>query len=205
MPMRLALAFALLLTPLQAWAAPNPDAIYKISADEERRIQKGEIIVHVEETGEPIKRTLVTGLIDAPPEMVFPIYTDFESYPELFQSARSSEILKRDGNVLTCKVVMVFPWPLGSRWVTNTTYLDPANTSFTFKKVEGSVRIYEGALRVLPEGTGRSRVIYTAKVDPALPVPAWLVNMISANYFPMAIERVRDKVEKSADRPTKSR
>ncbi len=205
MPMRLALAFALFLTPLQAWAAPNSDAIYRISADEERRIQKGEIIVHVEETSEPIKRTLVTGLIDAPPEVVYPIYTDFESYPELFKSARSSQILKRDGDVLTCKVVMDFPWPLGSRWVTNHTYLDPENTSFTFKKFEGSVRLYEGAMRILPEGANRSRVIYTAKVDPALPVPAWLVNMISANYFPMAIERVRDKVEKSAAKQPKSR
>jgi len=196
MPMRLALSLVLLFAPIQAWAAPTADAIYRITADEERRIQKGEIIVHVEDNDEPIKRTLVTGLVDAPPEVVYPIYTDFESYPELFKSARSSDVLKRDGNVLTCKVVMDFPWPLGSRWVSNYTYLDPENTSFTFKKFEGSVRLYEGALKVLPEGNSRSRVVYTAKVDPALPVPAWLVNMISATYFPMAIQRVRDKVGK---------
>lgn len=200
MPMRLALSLVLLFAPLQAWAAPNPEAIFRISADEERRIQKGDIIVHVDETGEAIKRTLVTGLIDAPPEVVYPIYADFESYPELFKSARSSDILKREGNVLTCKVVMDFPWPLGSRWVTNYTYMDPENTSFTFKKFDGTVRIYEGALKILPEGNGRSRVVYTAKIDPALPVPAWLVNMISANYFPMAIERVREKLSKSGSR-----
>lgn len=203
MPMRLALSLVLLLAPLQAWAAPAPDALTRISADEERRIQKGEIIVRVDESGEAIKRTLVTGLIDAPPEAVYPIYTDFESYPELFKSARSSEVLKRDGNILTCKVVMDFPWPLGSRWVSNYTYLDPANTSFTFKKFDGSVRVYEGALTIQPEGKGRSRVVYTAKVDPALPVPAWLVNMITANYFPMAIQRVRDKVAKSGTRQSK--
>lgn len=203
MPMRLALSLVLFFAPLQAWAAPSGDAITRISADEERRIQKGEIIVHVEETDEAIKRTMVTGLIDAPPEVVYPIYTDFESYPELFKSARSSEILKREGNVLTCKVVMDFPWPLGSRWVSNYTYLDPENTSFTFKKFDGTVRLYEGALKVLPESNGRSRVVYTAKVDPALPVPAWLVNLISANYFPMAIQRVRDKIEKTSARPAK--
>jgi uncharacterized membrane protein len=200
MPKRLALSMVLLVLPLHAWAAPSSDAIYRLTADEERRVQKGEIIVHVEETSEPIKRTMVTGLIDAPPEVVYPVYTDFESYPELFKTARSSDVLKREGNVLTCKVVMDFPWPLGSRWVSNYTYLDPANTSFTFKKFEGSVRLYEGALKVLPESRSRSRVVYTAKVDPDLPVPAWLVNMISAHYFPMAIQRVRDRVGPSASR-----
>jgi ribosome-associated toxin RatA of RatAB toxin-antitoxin module len=203
--MRLALSLVLLFAPMQAWAAPNPEAIFRISADEERRIQKGDIIVHVEETDEPIKRTLVTGLIDAPPDVVYPIYADFESYPELFKTAKSSDILKREGNVLTCKVVMDFPWPLGSRWVTNHTTMDPENTSFTFKKFDGSVRIYEGSLKILPEGNGRSRVVYAAKVDPALPVPAWLVNMISANYFPMAIERVREKLAKSGKGTTKAK
>lgn len=205
MPKRLPLVLSLCVLPLQAWAVPDAEAIYALSADEERRIQRGEIVVHVEETKEPIKRTLVTGLIDAPPEVVYPIYTDFERYPQLFKSARSSQILKRDGNLLICKVVMDFPWPLGSRWVTNHTYLDPSHTSFTFKKFEGTVRTYEGALKVLPEGKHRSRVIYTAKVDPALPVPAWLVNVISANYFPMAIARVREEVERQQNRHPKAR
>lgn len=194
MPRWLAFSLISLFVPLNAWAAPDPDAIYRISPDEERRIQRGEIIVRVEQTDEPIKRTLVAGLIDAPPEVVYPIYTDFESYPELFKAARSSEIVKREGNVWTCRVVMDFPWPLGSRWVTNFTYMDPAKTAFTFKKFEGTVKIYEGSLEVIPEPNGRSRVIYAAKVDPDLPVPAWLVNFISANYFPMTVQRVRDKV-----------
>jgi ribosome-associated toxin RatA of RatAB toxin-antitoxin module len=194
--MRQALAALLLCALLPAWPAPRAEANTDLSPHEERRLQRGEVIVHVEQTGDRIKRTLVTGLIDAPPAAVYPIYTDFESYPELFKSARSSEILKRDGNVLTCKVVMDFPWPLGSRWVSNYTYLDPANTSFTFKKFEGSVKIYEGALVIMPEGKARSRVIYTAKVDPDLPVPAWLVSRIQVHYFPMAILRVREKVAK---------
>lgn len=195
MPMRLAVSLMLLLAPLSAWAAPASDAIYDLSADEERRLQKGEIIVHIEQTKEPIKHTLVVGLIAAPPEDVFPIYTDFESYPELFKSARSSEVLKREGNVMTCKVIIDFPWPLGMRWVTNHTVLDPTTTSFTFKKFEGSVKIYEGALKVLPEARSRSRVVYMAKVDPDLPVPAWLVNRVQAHYFPMVIQRVRDKLK----------
>ncbi len=197
MPQRLALSLLLCLASLPAWAASNPDAINDLSADEERRLQKGDVIVHVEETHEAIKRTLVVGLIDAPPEVTYPIYADFESYPELFQSARSSDILKREGNVLTCKVVMDFPWPLGTRWVTNHTFLSPESTSFTFKKVEGSVKVYEGALKILPEGKSRSRVVYSAKVDPDLPLPAWVINMVQARYFPMAIERVREKLVKT--------
>lgn len=195
MPMRLAVSLMLLLAPLSAWAAPASEAIYALSADEEQRLQKGEIIVHVEQTKEPIKRTLVVGLIAAPPEEVYPIYTDFASYPELFKSARSSEVIKREGNVLTCKVVIDFPWPLGMRWVTNHTALDPGSTSFTFKKFEGSVKVYEGELKILPEAKSRSRVVYMAKVDPDLPVPAWLVNRVQAHYFPMVIQRVREKLK----------
>lgn len=200
MPKRLVLSLLLLAMPIQAAASPVPQATIQLSADEERRLQKGEIVVRVEDTGEPIKKTLVTGLIAAPPEVVYPIYSDFGSYTELFKSTRSSEVIKRDGDLLTCKVVIDFPWPLGTRWVTNHTTMDPETTSFTFRKFEGTVRVYEGALKILPEGKSKSRVIYTAKVDPDLPLPAWLINVVQAHYFPMAIQRVRDKVAKSAAR-----
>lgn len=197
MPSRQAL-FALSLVAsitmaIGVWAAP-PVHASTLTPEEERRLQRGEVIVHVESSSERIKRTRVVGLIDAPPAAVYPIYADFERYPELFKAARSSEILKQEGNVVTCKVTMDFPWPLGSRWVTNHTFMDPANTSFTFKKFEGSVKVYEGALIVAPEGKDRSRVTYTARVDPDLPVPAWLVNVIQARYFPMTILRVREKL-----------
>lgn len=200
MPKRLALSALILLLPLQAWAGPNPDAIYQLSADEERRVQKGEVIVHVEQTDEPIKRTLVVGLIGAPPEMVFPIYTDFASYTELFESTRTSEVLRHEGNLVFCKFIIDFPWPLGSRWISNQTTMIPDSQAFTFKKHEGTVKVYEGALKVLPEPHNRSRVVYTAKIDPDLPLPAWLVNMVQAHYFPNVIHRVRERLVKLGHR-----
>lgn len=184
---------------LPAALPPPPDAFYQLSPAEERRVEQGEIVVHAEDMPDPVKRTLIEGLVDAPPAITYRVYTDFGHYREIFQ-IDDSEVLSRQGNTLYGKFVVDFPWPIGERWTDNLTVLSPADRSFTFRRVAGNFRLYQGSLRVLPEGASRSRVIYTAQVDPSLPVPSWLLNMVQSQIFPSVIGAVRTAVKDPAYR-----
>lgn len=173
---------------LPAWAGGDFDAL---SADEQARVDQGEIVVHAEHTRHPLKRLLVVGQIQASAAAVYHAYTDYEHYAQIF-GLKSSKVLQRDGNTLDVNVTMDFPWPIGERWVTNETDLQPDRYAFTYHRIDGSIKEYVGEIKVVPLGEHRCQVYYTAKVDPGIAfLPYWLIDRLSATAFPDSIRDVR--------------
>lgn len=163
-----------------------------LTPEQEQRVRAGEIVVTIASPDRPVR---VVGVVDAPPDRTFQVYADFANYGRIF-GLSESQVTHQEGNTVFGRFVVDFPWPFGRRWTLNETVLEPGRRSFTFKRREGSFKVYDGSLQVLAESPQRSRVIYAARIDPALPVPPWLVQWAQERVFPDVIRNVRKAVSR---------
>lgn len=170
-----------------------------LTDEDQARIDKGEIVVRVERTTSPLKSFMCVGLIEAPASRVYKAYTDFERYPEIF-NLKEAKVVRTDEAIFNIRAILSVPWPVGERWVTNETRLDPAAYSFVYRRAEGSITEYTGSLKVVSRGSS-SQVYYVAKVDPGIPLmPAWLLNRFQESMLPSSIQCVRDYLKRHQDR-----
>ncbi len=184
------------LSVILALASPLRAEV-QLSPEQEQKVRSGEIVVKIEGTDRPV---VVVGLVEAPPDQTFRVYADFANYGRIF-GLPESEVTHQEGNTVLGRFAVDFPWPFGRRWTLNEAVVEPKARSFTFKRRDGSFKIYEGSLKVLPESPTRSRVIYAARIDPDLPVPPWIVLWAQERVFPEVIRNVRSVLAKQQAKP----
>lgn len=198
----MALAAGLTLTTTWLWggAAQAEDTFGSLTDEDQARIDRGEIVVRVERTSNPLKSFMAVGLVEASATKVFKAYTDFERYPEIF-NVKDSKVTRKDDFTYNVRAILMVPWPIGERWVTNETRLASSAYSFVYKRAEGSILEYTGSLKVVPKGPNLSQVYYVAKVDPGIPLmPTWLLNRFQEGMLPSSIQAVRDYLKRNQDR-----
>lgn len=184
---------ATLLFGAPAHARPAFDAL---TAEETARVERGDIVVNVENAGGAVKHFRVVGMVNASAQRTYEAFTNFAKYDEIFH-VKDSRILKTDGNVLHVRATISVPWPIGDRWVTNETRLEPESLSFSFNRIDGTIVSYSGHVRAIPKGPDRCHVYYVAKADPGIPfLPAWLLNQFQASMLPDTITHVRSYLKR---------
>lgn len=197
--LRLVAGLALTSTWLLGGPALGEATFASLTDEDQARVDRGEIVVRVERTNHPLKSFLCVGQIEAPAETVFKAYTDFEHYPEIF-NLKESRIVRHEGDTFNVRAILLVPWPVGERWVTNETRLLP-DYSFVYKRADGSILEYSGSLKVVSKGPSLSQVYYVAKVDPGIPfLPTWLLNRFQESMLPSSIQSVRDYLKRHQDR-----
>lgn len=185
-----------------AQARPAFDAL---SAEDEARVERGEIVVNVEKTDSPLKHFRVVGEVPASARRTYEVFTDFPRYAEIFH-LKESKVVREEGNARHVKAIITAPWPFGDKWVTNETTLSPGDHSFVFERLEGTVTEYVGYVRIEPMGPERCRVFYVAKVDPGIPfMPTWLLNHIQASMLPDTIHHVRAFLKRRSEANSSSK
>lgn len=168
------------------------EAFGPLSAQEQDRVDRGEIVVQMDKTSDAVKTFRAVGHVKASAQRVYDVFTDYDNYAGIF-ALKEARVLSRHGSRLMVRAVLGLPWPVGDRWVTNETDLSPESHSFSYQRREGTILRYEGTLKVVPRGPALSQVFYTAKGDPGIPLmPAWLLNQFQAKLLPDSIQRVRD-------------
>lgn len=177
-------------------ALPAQAALSDLTADEQDRIDHGEIVVHVAPSASAIKHFLVVGQVAASAERTYRVFTDYAHYSEIFH-LKETRVVHQEGDIVAVRATLEVPWPVGQRWVTNETHLAPKAYSFDYHRVEGSILEYNGSLRIVPKGPELCQVYYTAKTDPGIPfMPVWLINRIQGSMLPSSIQCVRDYLKR---------
>jgi len=185
----LGLLAALFLGTGQASAQPQFD---DLTADEQAKVDRDEIVVHVERTEAPLKHFEVIGLLHAPLRRAYAVFTDFDHYAEIFR-INECHVAGRHGNRLAVHAIVGAPWPIGDRWVLNRTIVSPETDSFTFDMEHGNIAVYNGYVRLVARGPATSQVFYVARVDPGIPfLPKWIVNQFQASALPDTVKHARE-------------
>lgn len=187
------LAVGMWVSGLGAGAA-RADAYGPLTEAEQTEVDRGQIVVQVERGDAAVKRFRAIGLVAAPAERVFAVFTDFEHYGDIFK-LKEARVVGRHDRTRLVRAAMDLPWPFGDKWVLNETVLSPASLSFVFHRVEGSITEYEGTVQVIALNPRLSRVEYAAKANPnILFLPTWLLNRFQAVLLPSSISRIREYV-----------
>lgn len=182
---------------LLAAASAISDPIWSLSVTEARWVDEGKVVVHVERGNQRVKRFQVVGTVDAPIDEVWEAYTDFANYKRIFQISDSA-VRKVEGKLVYGYFFLDLVWPIGPRWTVNATFLDREHYKFSYHRVEGTMKQYDGDLALEAIGPRLTRVKYAARVDPDFPgLPGWILDWVQFQQFPSAITRVREWLQTS--------
>ena len=165
----------------------------------------GELVIFTKDL-EAGRRIVAIAEVDAPPEIVFNVITDFDHYPDFMPYVKESRVLSRmnDSEIVTyARIAPPFvserDYPLKVRMTRGT----PMNGGM-FKvewtarpeaqpEIEGVVRVKlnEGSWLVEPLQDGkRTRLTYTLLTNPGGLIPVMVVNMSNTISIPELFKAV---------------
>ncbi|MCB1169812.1 MAG: SRPBCC family protein [Leptospiraceae bacterium] len=162
----------------------TPDAFPSLPAGQE--IHKS-----IVKKGDNLGLITVIGRINASPDEVYGALTDSSKVQQLFPKIKKNEVRMKKGNLYHFYSELVFPFPLQDRWSLNETVFHPGLKAIEWRRIDGSIRVNEGAWRLFPDGEG-TLMIYQVRFDPGLPlVPDWLIEYGMKQEAPSIIVNLR--------------
>lgn len=170
------------------------------SADEIRRLERGEVLVNVRPIdGQPIPLLRATGLVKAPPERVWAIIQNCVNYKHTMPRTLESQELARDGNRVRCRMKFDMPFPLQDLWEETDAVLT-VEPGRMYKRAwthrDGDFRVNTGSWTLEAQPDGKSTVAtYETLSEPKVPLPGFLLRMAQEKTLPDVIENLRRQVE----------
>lgn len=131
-------------------------------------------------------------VIDAPPEKVFDVITDYPHYPEFMSEVRTIAVKNRKGNEADVHyevdVIKRIKYALHMKEER------PKKLSWSF--IEGDwMRDNKGSWVLEPAGDGKTQVTYTIEMALGPLVPKTIVTALVEQSLPKMLEAVKKRVE----------
>lgn len=193
------------LAPLALLAALLAGAAHagppKLSADDLSELRDGDVVVRDRKpTNDEGFAAQAIGLVNFPPEKVWPVITDCANYHKFMPRTAKSEVRgETDGGHL-CFVEIEMPALFDNLW----SLVDAKNTAnpdgsyrrhWIFKK--GTYRRNIGSWELFPqEGGAKTLLVYTIDVNPDVSLPDWVLSMAQSGTLPDLFEAIGDEVKR---------
>lgn len=133
-------------------------------------------------------------VINAPPEKLFDIITQYEKYPEFLSEVKKIRVLERKDN--TVKVQYEVDVIKTIHYTILVKEERPQRMSWTF--VEGEVmKDNKGSWVLEPDGQGRTKATYTVELALGPLVPKAIVNGLAEKSLPGMLEAFKRRAEAS--------
>ncbi len=174
-----------------------------LTEEDRTELDKGKILVQLSEIpGTRVKRSQAVALIDAAPEQVFGVLTDYAEFPHFVPYCKKVELKKTEGDRAWVRFELDFPWPIGDRHyvvrLTDRCETDSGTTiwasRWTYEPNSGNINDTYGSWEVLAYKGGRSFIRYTVFTDSGGKLPNWARNMGARIAVTNVIRGVRKRV-----------
>ena len=119
------------------------------------------------------------GVIDATPEEVFRVATDFERYKDFMPRIAASNQLSRTPDGAQVVITAELPWPVGRCWIEADYRFDHVGKDIyriRFDMVHGNMRQYLGSLYIEPFTKTQTAITYELVAEPDLAAPKAMIN-----------------------------
>ncbi len=134
-------------------------------------------------------RTIV---IDAPPEKVFDVISDYAHYPEFMSEVRGIQVKNRQGN--EADVYYEVDLVKRIKYALHMKEERPKKLSWSF--IEGDwMRDNKGSWALEPTADGKTQVTYSIEMALGPLVPKAIVNALVDQSLPKMLEATRKRVE----------
>lgn len=138
-----------------------------------------EVLTFTDPFQKGIERGKAIGVIDATPEEVFRVATDYSKYRDFMPKVTSSIVKEQSDDHALVQLTADLRWPAGESKVTaRYTYerLPGDIYKVRFDMVEGSLLQYGGTLYIEPFGTGKTAITYELVAEPDTIAPKSAIN-----------------------------
>lgn len=159
---------------------------------ERQAMQQGKLVVRLRNTSaSTLKDVVVAGYVEAMPQDVWNVITDYPNYPKIWPRILKSEVRNRQGLLEDHHTVVNYPWPFPNASVVTRIEHAADQRSIRWHRLDGSMKEFAGSWQLFPEGAG-TLLIYKTRVDPGIPlIPHWAIDWANAQVAPDIIEGVR--------------
>lgn len=141
----------------------------------------------------------VAGTVNAPVPKVWHLLENYDNYSKIFPDLTNTKVVKRDGNDTQNFADINAPWPLPQRWVLMKDVYHPRDFTYSWTRLDGTMKECRGSWTLLPY-KGATLAVYKVTVNPDYPFfPGWLLNFISAQIAPQALDHLRDYTKRHID------
>lgn len=184
---------SLLLLALPATAAARP------TLDPARLglLSRYEVLVFSDPGIGGLERSKAIGVIDATPEEVFRVATDYGKYKDFLPRISGSRVLGWDAGGPTVEIVINLPWPVSDAWVSAKyahQQLPGEIYRVRFDLVRGSMKRYMGSIYIEPWDAGKTAVTYELLVDPNAPATDSMINRGVRSTVKHFVQSLRQRV-----------
>ena len=133
-------------------------------------------------------------VIEGSPKDCFDALLDFDSYPEWQRAVKSVEVVSHDGDRRAKEVEFEIDAKIRSiRYRLDYSYEEPH--LITWRYVEGDVRDVDGEFVFEDQGDGTTLATYALRLDPGLPLPGRILNLLSEQVMQGSMEDLKQRVE----------
>jgi ribosome-associated toxin RatA of RatAB toxin-antitoxin module len=146
-----------------------------------------------------LERGKAIGVIDATPEEVFRVATDYAKYRDFMPRVTGSTVKEADRNHALVELQAELRWPAGSSTVTaRYTHEKLPGDIFrvSFDMVKGSLKHYVGSLYIEPFAPGKTAITYELVAEPDTVAPKSAINRgtkrATGNFVHALRQRIND-------------
>jgi ribosome-associated toxin RatA of RatAB toxin-antitoxin module len=135
--------------------------------------------------------------IEADPQRVYDVATDFERYPEWAKDVKEVQVQERDEHGRGAKVeYRAAAMGKSTRYVLAYDFSD-APAAFTWEVVESDMlRQLDGRYGFEADGDG-TRVTYDLTADPKVPLPGFIKRRVASTIIGTALKELKREVERA--------
>lgn len=138
--------------------------------------------------------------INAPPQVVWQVLTDFSKYPQVFEKIKSCRVTKREGNLVFTETYLHPHMFLNQpcQHVVNDLTCGPQ--LLTWQALDGNFKAMEGAWQLKPAGCADHCIaVYTLSVDAGGVIPSPIVGLVLRGVQKDVLTAVKKSAESSYD------
>jgi ribosome-associated toxin RatA of RatAB toxin-antitoxin module len=134
--------------------------------------------------------------IDASPETVMAVISDYEAYPEWVDGMKGAVVTARDSKGRPSEASFeVSQMGVGAKYTLAYTYAaEDAGVSWTTTAASGAVKDIKGEYRLEPSETGTT-VTYRTTIEPAIPMMGFMKRQAEKMIIGIALEGLKKRVE----------
>lgn len=166
---------------IAGWLACASPAAARPSLDAARldAIGRYEVLTFDDPAGGGIDRGKAIGVIDATPEEVFRVATDYARYRDFMPRVVASTIKEAGADHATVEMTAELRWPAGTSTVTalyKQQKLPGDIYRVRFEQTAGTLKRYYGALYIEPFAPGKTAITYELVAEPDTIAPKSAIN-----------------------------
>jgi ribosome-associated toxin RatA of RatAB toxin-antitoxin module len=150
-----------------------------LDAERLAELARYQVLTYADAFRAGLDRGKAIGVIDATPEEVFRIATDFQHYKEFMPRVSAAEQVTRNGDWAQVTLTGELPWPAGRTWIEaeyRFEHLAGDIHRIRFDMKRGNMRQYLGSLYIEPWSKTQSAVTYEIVAEPDVSAPKSFVN-----------------------------